>query len=161
MMIPVQEKYQLSLEKAMRNLQTADHLTYITIPLIKESKLLLKVLEELGLSLINIINAILQYEYLYHRIKLYADARENFTTFKNLTIRYNINPEQLTKIIDILTLIEKHKTSPFEFIKNDKIVIMSEEMKTETLTIEKVKNYLLEVKDVLRKATISLTSRKI
>jgi len=148
------ELYMASLEKAKKSLQMADHLTYMTFPIVRENRLLLKILEEISHSLISTINAILQYEYLYKRVQIYQDPKENFRTFKNVAERYSINSEQMNKIIEILTLAERHKKSPFEFAKNDKIVIMSEGMRTETLTIEKIKSYLLEVKDVIRKAAI-------
>jgi len=150
------EKYITSLEKAKKNLQMADHLTYMTFPLVKENKLLLKVLDELYLSVFNTINSILQYEYLYKRIQLYKDPRENFRTFRKIAARYNIKEEQLNKLIEILSIGEKHKKSPFEFIKNNKIVIMSDNLKTETLTIEKIKAFLLETKDFLRKVDITI-----
>jgi len=150
----VEEKFILSLEKARQELQTADHLTYMTFPLIKENRLLLKALEKIYNTILNTINAILQYEYTYKRIELYNNARDNFNTFKSLAQKYNISQEQLNKIMEILNLGEKHKKSPFEFAKNDKIVIMSEGMRTDTITLDKIKSYLLETKDILRKASL-------
>ena len=152
------ERFILSLDRAREQIQTADHLTYITFPLIKENKLLLKILEGIYSGIANIINAILQYEYMYKRIQIYASARDNFETFKRITGRYNISSEQLSKIIEIFSLVEHHKKSPFEFVKNGKIVIMSENMKAEILTLEKIKMFLLEAKDVLRKASIIIKS---
>ena len=100
----VEEKFILSLERAKHQLKTADHLVYMTFPLVKENKLLLKALEEIYQSLINTINAILQYEYAYKRIQIYTDAKENFRTFKALAPKYNLNEEQLKKIVEILSL---------------------------------------------------------
>lgn len=160
-MFPEQEKYQISLEKAKRYIQTADHLAYITFPLLKENRLLLKVLEELNLAVLNTINSILQYEYLYKRILIYQESRDNLATFKSLAHKYNITPEQINKLVEIISITEKHKKSPFEFVKNGKIVIMSDNMKTETINLEKIKDYLLEVKDILRKTTLCFTGRKI
>ncbi len=150
------EKHQLSLERASRALKTADHLTYMTFPLVKENKLLLKILDEIYESIYNTINAILQYEYLHKKIELYNDAKENFRTFKELAEKYKINPEQLEKIIEILSLREKHKKSPFEFIRKEKIVIMSDNLKTETLTLEKIKSFLVETKDFIRKINLQI-----
>jgi len=65
----MQEKFIESLNLATKSLQTADHLTYVTFPLLKEQRLLLKVLEELQEAVVNTINAILQYEYSNRRIK--------------------------------------------------------------------------------------------
>ena len=147
-----EEKFILSLEKARQELETADHLAYMTYPLIKENRLLLKILEKLYLSVLNAINAILQYEYMYKRITLYKDAKINLDTFKRVALRYHLNEEQLKKLMEIISLGEKHKKSPFEFAKNDKIVIMSDNMATETITIEKIKGFIIESKDFLRKA---------
>ncbi len=152
----VEDKFFASLEKAKKSLETADHLTYITLPIVKENRLLLKVLDEIYFSIYNTINAILQYEYTYKRIQMYKDPRDNFETFKRIASKYNISQEQLNKIIEMLGLGERHKKSPFEFAKNDKIVIMSDNLKTETLTLEKIKSYLLESKDFLRKINLSI-----
>ena len=150
------ERYILSLEKAKSSLKTADHLTYMTFPLIRENRLLLKILDELYLSVFNAINSILQYEYTYKRIQIYKDARENLRTFYRIAEKFQITKEQLKTLIEILSLGEKHKKSPFEFVKKDKIVIMSENMKTDTLTIEKIKSYISEIKDMLSKTSIIL-----
>ena len=155
-MIPQPEKYIISLETSAKHLQTADHLAYITFPLIKENKLLLKILEELNFSLLNAINAILQYEYTYKRISIYQNARDNLETFKRLAPRYSLNPSQLAKLLDILNIEEKHKKSPFEFTKSDKIVIMSENNQTDSLGLERVKDWILELKDLLRKANMAI-----
>ena len=147
------EKFYEYLEKASRILQTADHIAYVTYSLIKDKRLLFKILDELNESFINIINAILQYEYLYKRIQLSKDNKLNLEIFKQKCAhRYNIQPEQTTKIFELFSLYQKHKESPMEFARKDKIVIMSDNLRTETLTIEKLKDFLIQAKDILRKA---------
>ena len=37
-------------------------------------------------------------------------------------------------------------------MKKDKIIIMSDGMQPDTLNLEKIKSYLIEVKDIIRKA---------
>lgn len=151
----MQEKFIESMEKAKRYLQTADHLAFVTFPLMKENRLLLKVLEELGNALVFAINSVLQYEYIYKKIHIYSNAKENFQTFREVAKRYGVGYDQMKKIEDILGLMEKHKKSPFEFVKDDKIVIMSHGFGTDILTIEKIKGFVIETKDVVRKINIS------
>lgn len=146
------ERFIQSLDEALKALQTADHMTYITFPLVKEKRLMLKILSELNLAVLSTINAILQYEYYYKRIQIYSDSRENFNTFRKMAGRYEITPEQLKKIVEIISLAEKHKRSPFEFVKEDKIIILSDRMQTDTISIDKIKSFLIEVKDILKKA---------
>lgn len=156
--MPIQERYLESLESAQRALQIADHMTYITFPLVKEKRLLLKVLSELSSAITSVINAILQYEYYWKRIQIYSTARDNFETFKQLAPRYSIHPDQLAKITEIVSLAEKHKKSPFEFVKNDKIVIMSDSLAPSYITLEKIKIFLLETKDIIKKANLKIKS---
>lgn len=155
------EKFIENLDKASSILKTADHMLYMTYPLIKEKRLLLKILTEIYLVVLNIINAILQYEYFYKRIQLYKDARTNFEIFKQrCSPRYSISQEQIEKIKEIFDLTEKHKNSPFEFVRNDKIVIMTNALHTDTITIEKMKSFILLSKDLLRKAETIIRARK-
>ena len=64
------EKFIENLDKSASLLQTADHMLYMTYPLIREKRLLLKILNETYLVVLGIVNAILQYEYFYKRINL-------------------------------------------------------------------------------------------
>lgn len=155
------EKFIESLNIATQAFQTADHMTFITFPIIKEKRLLLKILSELSMAFLNIINAILQFEFHNRRIQLYKDAKENFNTFKKIASQYEITPEQLKNIIEVIGLTEKHKKSPFEFVKEEKIMIMSDNMQTYILTIEKIKAYLLDAKDILRKVNLKIKTSVI
>ncbi len=155
------EKFIENLEKAARNLQTADHMLYMTYPIVKEKRLLLKILNELSTILLSIVNAILQYEYLYKRIELYRDAKANFQIFKEQCApRYKISKEQISKILEIFNLAEKHKKSPFEFVRDEKIVIMSNAFNIDTVTTEKMKEYIFVSKDLLRKAETIIRNKK-
>ncbi len=154
------EKYIENLNKASSMLQTADHMLYMTYPLVKEKRLLLKVLNEIYLVVLSIVNAILQYEYVYKRVNLYKTAEENFSVFKNRCApRYEISPEQVQKIKEIFDLAEKHKKSPFEFVRNNKVVIMTNALKTDTITVEKIKEFLFLSKDILRKAETKIRTK--
>lgn len=75
------EKYIQNLQESERLWQTAGHLAYVTYPLVKDKRLLLKILIEIKNSLSKCINAVLQYEHLYKRIKLYGNPKINLETF--------------------------------------------------------------------------------
>jgi len=140
------------LEKAKKNIHLADHMTYMTFPLVQDNKLLFKILEQLNSGLVNVINSILQYEYLYKRIQLSQDKAKNLDIFKQkCSIRYTITNEEIQDIIKIFNLHKKHKESGFEFIKNGKVIIMSDNLQTESITLEKTKQFLNTAKSVLKK----------
>jgi len=146
------EKFLENLETAEKIIQTIDHMTYVTFPLLKDKKLLLKILIDTKNAVVNCINSILQYEYLYKKIKLYKNPKSNFRTFKEKSApRYKITPQEIKLINELFYIVEEHKKSPFEFIKNDKVVILSQDLKPQTITLEKTKEFLILGKNILRK----------
>ena len=151
------EKFQENLAQAIKNLQIADHMAYVTYPLINDRRLLLKIFDEIYKSLMGCINTILNYEYLYKRIRLYKENKENLQTFMNKCAKnYGLTNEQIKKINEIITLNQKHKQSAMEFVKKDKIVILSDSLGTQTLDLLKVKEYLLLTKELLMKINSKL-----
>lgn len=146
------EKFLEKIEEAEKTIQTADHMIYVTFPLIKDKRLLLKVIREIKTAISNCVSSILQYEYLYKRITLYKDSKTNFKTFtEKCAQRYQISREEIKLILELFDFVEKHKESPFEFVREEKVVILSENMRPKTLTIEKTKEFLILAKNILRK----------
>jgi len=150
------EKHITSLNSAKKNIILADHLTYVTFPVVKDNKLLLKILEEIANSLLNAINSILQYEYLYKRIHIYQNPKDNFETFLKLADKYSINQEQIKTIKEILQITENHKKSPLEFSKRDKLIILTDNSNFSQINIEKIKIFVLETKDIIRKISLRI-----
>ena len=146
------EKFQENLKEAVRALQIADHMTYVTFPLVNEQRLILKIFDEIYKSIIGCINAILNYEYLYKRINLYKGNKDNMQTFiEKCAKNYNLNNEEIKKIKEILEINKRHKQSAMEFVKKDKVVILSDSLKTQVLNIQIIKQYLLLAKELLMK----------
>lgn len=140
------------IEEAKKFMKIADHMVYITFPAMKENRLLIKILEQINKAQKSLIAFILDNEYKNKRIRLYADPVANFKTFIELGPRYGLNAKHIETIKHTSALIEMHSNSPMEFVKNDKFIIMSETMQMESLTYEKVKNYLIQSKEMLKNA---------
>lgn len=146
------EKFLEYLQIAEDKIQTVDHMIYVTFPLIKDKRLLLKILSEMNFIILNTINSILQYEYLYKRVDLTRDAKENLGIFiQQCAPRYQITEQEIKLILELIDLADKHKKSPFEFIKEEKVVILSENLKPTTITLDKAKEFLLTNKSILKK----------
>jgi len=154
------EKFLEYLKTAEDKIQKVDHMIYITFPLIKDKRLLLAILSELNVIILNILNSILQYDYIHKKIALSKDARENLETFIQFSSKnYGINEEEIKKILEILDLGEKHKKSPFEFVKEEKVVILSENLNPAVVTIEKAKEFLLLEKTILKKVRETMRNK--
>jgi len=146
------EKFLENLQEAQRTIHTVDHMTYVTFPLMKDKRLLLKILLEIKKAVTNCLNSILQYEYLYKRINLYKSPHTNFKTFQEKCApRYDISQNEISLIIELFDIAEKHRQSPFEFLKEDKIVILSDNMNSKTVSLEKIKEFLRVAKGLLGK----------
>jgi len=151
------EKFQEDLNKAIKNLQIADHMTYVTYPLVNDRRLLLKIFDEIYKAMIGCINAILNYEYLYKRIRLYKENNENMRTFTDKCAKnYGLTNKQIKKIKEIIELNKQHKQSAMEFVKKDKIIILSDSLGTQTINLQKIKEYLLLAKELLMKTNLRL-----
>ncbi|MEX2017391.1 MAG: hypothetical protein WD876_02870 [Candidatus Pacearchaeota archaeon] len=149
------EKFLQNLEEADKIIKTVDHLVYVTFPLVKDKRMLIKILVETKNAVALCINAMLQRDYIYRKVRLYKDAKENFRTFEERCApRYNLSFSEISKIKNLFDIAEKHKKSPLEFMRKDKIVIMSENsgnFHTETISHEKVKDFVNLAKSLLSK----------
>lgn len=140
------------LAKAEHSLRTADHMVYITYPLIKENLLLKKILEELYKGANSTVQAILNYESLYKRIAL-QDSKTNLLSFKEKCApRFNITIPELQLLFELFAIAEKYHSSSMDFIRKDKLVIMSDSLRTESVNLEQLKKYLGTLKIILLKA---------
>jgi len=145
------EKFFENLEKAEKTLQIASHLVYVTYPLIKDKKLLIKILLEIKKAVASCMNAVLQYEYLYNRVRLYSQPQLNFKSFlERCCPRYGISEIEVKQIKKLFEIAEKHKNSPFEFVKDEKVVILSDNLKAETISLEKIKEFLELSKKIIQ-----------
>ncbi len=144
------EKYQENLKNAIKNLQIADHMTYVTFPLVKDKRLFLKIFDNIYKAIIECINAILNYEFLYKRIKIYSNLNQNIETFiDKCAKKYFLTNGQIKKIKKIILINKQHKQSAIEFVRQDKIIIMSDSLGIQTLTLQEIKEYLLLAKELL------------
>lgn len=143
------EDFQILLEEANKIFNSADHLVYVTYPLVKDIKLLIKITENINNAMFKYMNAILTYERFYKRIGPLPDNFDSrFEIFKiHIAKRYNLDRNHVMMLLELKELVEKHKTSKMEFIRKDKFVICGNHYRVmKTLTLEKVKSYVNNMK---------------
>ena len=139
-----------SLLASEKYLANADHLLYVTYNVIKEKKLLLNVLENLYKALLYGINAVLQFEHNLRKVRLYKESQRNLQIFKIVAKNYNITPDELKLIDEIMLIIKKHKESGIVFTRGEKVVIMVED-KIIFFDLPKVKEYVQATKTIIAK----------
>ena len=140
-------------KEAVSTIRRADHLTYMTLPLVKDTKLILAILDNLQLSLTKGMDTLLEYERLYKRIMpLPENFHSRLEIFRDKLInKYNITNEEVELIRTLREAIEAHKSSPIEFSRPDKFVICSENYRMKTISVQEIKQYISVTKGFLRK----------
>jgi len=107
---------------------------------------------EIKKSLAYCINSILQYEYIHNKIKLCKDSKYNLKIFTDESSkRFEITKEELKSMLDLFEIAEAHKESPIEILRGDKIIILSDRMKQNSISLEKIKEFLVLAKNILKK----------
>ena len=130
------------LEEAKRLLKVADHMVYVTFPVLNENKLLIKITSQIYNALSKASEVIAERENIF-------PSKNPFKALNESSQKYGFNSSQLEILKEILLVMAMHSESPMEFSRREKLIILSEGLKTEDITIEKVKSYLTTLKDVI------------
>ena len=132
------------LNKANKLLKTADHLVYVTYPLVKDNKIIITITDNLLDAMTNAMEALLKYDKYYKRIQyLPEDFKSKLEMFKtSCAPRYKLNMASLSLINDLKDLQDLRKKSTMEFSRNDKYIITQENFNVKTLTYQKVKDWV-------------------
>lgn len=154
------QEIKANLDRANILIKRADHMFYVTYPLIKDAKLIITMAENISRGMIKAMDAVLMYERLYKRISLYPeDFKVKMDIFKdNIARRYSINKEHVVLIQDLKKFLEEREKSGVEFVKNDKYVLFNRKQEVKSLGIDKLKQNLNMSKDFLKKINGILTN---
>ncbi len=144
----MQDESQKSLNESIRHLQIADHMAYVTYPLVNDKRLLLKIFEETHKSIVNSVDSMIFWKF---PVKSINDINENFILgfLEEFGRNYGLTNEKINRIFEIIEMNKRHKQSAIEFVRKDNVVIMNDSLKIHTLNINKVKEYLLLAKELI------------
>ena len=142
------EDFQVLRDKAIQKIKIADHMLFMTYPLVKDPKLLLAIIENVFASLDFSMSALLHHERTFKNIPPFHDSFiSRYEIFKNRMIpKYGLNANYVKLINDVRNVISEHKRSPVEFAHRDKFVICSPDYKIKTVDVSLVKKYIFETK---------------
>ena len=155
------EKFQLLRQESLKNYQVADHILTVTFPLIKDTKLLLGVTDNMFSALTNAMSSVLHHERIFKLVPLFEDTFDSkFNVFRYKCVpRYKINQEYIDLIQELGEIITLHKRSPIEFKRKDRFIICSKNYQMRGITTNQLKTYLQKTKEFLKIAQ-DITSSK-
>ena len=150
-----------SFKTAQHHYQTADHLLSVTYPLVKESKLLVAIVESLNLCIENIMDALIAFH--HHNTKTPQSPENQWGYFQSkITPYYHISSEYISLIITLREITKQHRHSTVEFSREGKRILCSQDYKLHILTPKEVKEYVTQCKQFLNQVDrlIPQTHRK-
>ncbi|GIU68323.1 MAG: hypothetical protein KatS3mg001_173 [Candidatus Pacearchaeota archaeon] len=138
--------------EAERSLIAADHMVYVSFPLIKDKRLLIKAIQEIKKSMFFLIRAILERENQNKKILTNGDLKLSFKNLKDsIAKKYNLSNNDLVLISEIFEISEFYKESSFEFIRGNKVVFLTEDLKPVSISIEKIKELIVFSKGLIKR----------
>tara|TARA_Y100000310_G_C20505640_1_gene726278 strand:+ start:357 stop:863 length:507 start_codon:yes stop_codon:yes gene_type:complete len=146
------EQFQELKEAAKKKLIIADHMLFVTYPLVNDTKLLLAIMENVFLAMSYAMSSVLYYEKLFKKVSAFHDSFESrFSLFKEKCVnKYGFDIEHINIIKEIKDIIVEHKKSPMEFVRRDRFVICSNNYRVKTIDLNQIKKYLAEAKVFIR-----------
>ncbi|MBU2637463.1 MAG: hypothetical protein KJ955_00650 [Nanoarchaeota archaeon] len=156
------EELKQLIAEANKEFKKADHLAYMTYPMVRETKLLYVIAEVLYNSLSKGVEAMLAYERLYKRIPLVPGCLEaELELFKDVAGKYGFNRNIVLMLLDLKALMNAKKDGPVEFVRQGKFVICDEDYGMKVLDIQKVKAYIMDGKEFIARMNHVLRSVKV
>ncbi len=135
---------------AEKDWSAADHIVYVTIPVVKDDKLLIRALDDLYSCILKVVSTILRVEYLFKRVSLSKDSKMNLRIFfEKCAVRYGLNTEDKKVIREIILLGKKHREASVEFSGKGKAFILDEDLGKHVLDIGILKRYVRVSKKLL------------
>ncbi len=139
------------LSLALEELKLADHMIYVTLPLLDDKRIFINAVNHLSKAIHMIIKQFMINETDYKRLKhlpsddlLINEFINKYSRKLGLTV-YN---EMIKKIMRFNNVRQR---SSIKLKKNNKFIVISPEYSMESLSIDQVKEYLNKVKDLISK----------
>ena len=139
--------------EATKAFKIADHLIYVTFPLLNDQKLFATVAEKLKEALDKGMRAVLEYDYLYKRIQFVpTDFQACLSLFQQYAPKkYGFDSKHFTTMQEVEEIVTRRRESPIEFIRRDRLVIASSDYRLKTVNLEKIKNMAQNTKTFISK----------
>ncbi len=145
------EKVEKLITEAKKAFTTADHLAFVTYPLLKDSRLLLTIAQNVDRALTSAMNALLHVEVYYKRIQILPlDMQSRLHIFEQHTAkRYQIRKEAVEMLKEVKSVLNEHGKSPIEFVRKGRLIICSDDYQMQYLDMDRLKEYLGETRKVM------------
>ncbi len=138
-------------EDSLSELRLADHMIYVTLPLLNDKRIFINAVDHLGNAIGLAIREFMKKEKDYKRLSYLPEDELLIDEF----IKKYCTNTKLAKyagmIKDITAFNKVRSNSSIKLKRNDKFIVISPEYTMTALSIEQVKNYLKMAKEFVEK----------
>lgn len=137
------EKYQELLITARKEIELADHMIYVTYPLVQDTRFLLAIANHVITASRSAVQALLELELLYKRLEQYNRTflSEVEIYQKKIAPKYNLDIKYY-KLLQRLMEVQKYDAeSVMRFKRGEKYILSTAEQGMATIDLENVKKY--------------------
>lgn len=147
------EQVERAIKEANNAFRTADHLTYVSYPLLRDNRLLLAITQNLFVAGKKGMDAVLYHEKFNKRINMLPlDFDSRMSMFeKDIVPKMKLGGEVCKVIKDLRQITKQHRESPMVFSRKEKFVICSDDYSSmRAIDINFLKNYVVSIRSFLR-----------
>ena len=138
-------------KKAIYHYDAAFHLLNVTLPLVKDPKLLFGVINNLNQSLEAVMDTILLYERQLKLVPNYLDNfQSKFNLFRYKCVRRNKIPIKIiTMMLDLRELEELQKKCPIAFQRGNKYILSTKNYQLKSISIKEIRESVSKTKEFI------------
>ncbi len=147
------EKWEHAEKEALENIRTADHMLNVTYKLINDPKLLLMILKKVDKALKHAICSLLYFERHNKRIQDFNEKTFESSMYvleKDVSKRYKIRRNYIKLAKEVNNIVSEHDSSPMEFVRQDKLVICSDNYGMQVLSEDRMKSIVSDSKAFIK-----------
>jgi len=146
------------LKDARQEISLADHISFMTLPMVKDKNVFLNLLKHIDKSILTAIRAYLAKlnETKELRIVPHSDELTRRLFFESYTDRLMMSVDEIKTLKEIEKLVNAHNRSQMDLKRGEEYVMILDNFKTVTVNENRIKNYLNMAKNFIRMVGVKL-----
>ena len=147
------ETFHKLLREASQRFINADHMVYVTYPIINDPRLIIAITGHLYYTLTNAIEALIAYEYYHKKLDFMPRTiKEKLEVFRESLLKYyGFSSNFMNMFNDLNKIMKFREKSPIEFVRKSNFVICDNNYSTKMINFQKIKQYTQETKSFIQK----------
>ena len=152
----------MDLSSAKKELKLADHMLYVTLPLIADERLFISIIDHLFKSAVGVIGKYLEREVSYKRLEVVPkDAKSQIELFKRMYLpKLGLDRKTGEMFDSLLSAKNARSNVQSNFARKDKFVIISRDYRIHTIDKDSIKKYISLQKKLISRIEVNAHGKR-